>query len=124
MERDELRIMEENAQKKTINYDDFAKLDIRVGSIVSAEKIPETDKLLRLEIDIGEEKPRQIVAGIAEYIEDPQTLIGKQIPILANLEPKMLRGYESQGMTLAVSADGGFSLLHPGNPVSPGSRVA
>ncbi|HED05538.1 MAG TPA: methionine--tRNA ligase, partial [Ignavibacteria bacterium] len=103
-------------------YDDFAKLDIRIGTIVSAEKMEGADKLLILKIDLGEEEPRQILAGIAEFI-DPETLVGKQLPVIANLEPRTLRGYESQGMILAIGTGDGFALLHPSEKVKAGNSV-
>ena len=105
----------------TVKFDDFAKLDIRIGTIVSAEKVPETDKLLRLEIDFGEEK-RQLVAGIAETYSADE-LVGKQLPVLVNLETKKIRGLESQGMILAVVIDNKAVLLHPEKPVPKGSKV-
>jgi len=106
-----------------ISYDDFAKLDIRIGTIISAEKVQDTDKLLRLSVDLGEEKPRQIIAGIAEYV-DPVSLAGRQIPILANLEPRMIRGFESQGMILAAGGkEGSLALLHPHVKLPNGSGV-
>ncbi len=85
-----------------IEISDFAKIDLRVGEVRSAERIPKADKLLLLTVDIGEEKPRQILAGIAQYYE-PETLIGRKIVVVANLKPRKLRGYESQGMLLAAS---------------------
>ena len=104
-----------------IKYEDFAKLDIRIGKILSAEKVENADKLLKLEIDIGTEK-RQVLAGIAEFYK-PEELVGKQIPFLANLEPRKLRGLESQGMILAADADGKAVLLHPDKEVLDGSKV-
>jgi methionine--tRNA ligase beta chain len=104
-----------------ITYDDFKKLDIRIGTIVSAESVIGTDKLLKLEIDFGTEK-RQIVAGIAETYQ-PDHLIGKDIPVLLNLEPRNIRGVESQGMILAADADGKPVLLHPDRQVPSGSIV-
>ena len=107
-----------------ISYDDFAKLDIRIGTILSAERVLETDKLVKLSVDIGEEIPRQLVAGIAAHIRDLAALVGMQIPILANLEPRVLKGVLSQGMILAVSDDeGGFSLLMPQIPLKNGAKV-
>jgi methionine--tRNA ligase beta chain len=104
-----------------ITFDDFKKLDIRVGKIVAAEKVMGTDKLLKLEIDLGVEK-RQLVAGIAEsYL--PEQLIGREVPVLVNLEPRSIRGIESQGMVLAVSVDGRPVLLHPDTEVPPGSII-
>jgi methionine--tRNA ligase beta chain len=104
-----------------IPYEDFKKLDIRIGTIVSAEKIEGTDKLLKLEIDLGGER-RQLVAGIAEVF-DPGQVIGKQIPVLLNLEPRSIRGMVSQGMILAADVDGNPALLHPDREVPPGSIV-
>ena len=107
-----------------INYDDFAKLDIRIGTILSAQRVPETDKLIKLSVDIGENEPRTLVAGIAEFIPDANSLIGKQIPILTNLEPRTLRGIESQGMILAASdEEGGFALLSPNVPIKNGAKM-
>lgn len=104
-----------------ITFDDFKKMDIRVGKIVAAEKVMGTDKLLKLEIDLGVEK-RQLVAGIAEsYL--PEQLIGRDVPVLVNLEPRSIRGIESQGMVLAASVDGKPVLLHPDSEVPPGSII-
>jgi methionine--tRNA ligase beta chain len=104
-----------------INFDDFKKLEIKIGKILSAEKVEGTDKLLKLEIDFGAEK-RQIVAGIAETYQ-PGEIIGKEVPVLMNLEPRTIRGVESQGMILAASVDGKPRLLHPDIEVPPGSEV-
>jgi len=105
-----------------ITIDDFARLDIRIGTITSAEKIPEGDKLLKLQVDLGDET-RQIMAGVAESYPNPQDLVGKQIPIIVNLEPRMLRGYESQGMMLATGDENGTALLHPSKKVPNGSKL-
>jgi methionine--tRNA ligase beta chain len=105
-----------------ITYDDFKKLDIRIGKILSAEKVEGTDKLLKLVIDCGEEK-RQVVAGIAETYQ-PDQIIGKEIPVLLNLEPRSIRGVESSGMMLAAVDVGGKPvLLQPDGEVPPGSIV-
>ena len=85
-----------------IDITDFAKIDLRVGEVKTAERIPKADKLLLITVDIGEDKPRQILAGIAQYYE-PEKLIGRKIVVVANLKPRKLRGYESQGMLLAAS---------------------
>ena len=108
--------------KPTINYDDFQKLDIRIGTVISAEKIPDTDKLIKLEFDFGEET-RQIVSGIAETFSDPSVLVGKQMPVLVNLEPRKLRGVESQGMILALEDAGEIVLLTPEKKVESGVEV-
>jgi len=85
-----------------IDITDFTKVDLRVGEVLTAERIPKADKLLLLTVDIGEEKPRQILAGIAQYYE-PEQLLGRKIAVVANLKPRKLRGFESQGMLLAAS---------------------
>jgi len=96
---------EENKQPSDADFitiDDFARVELRVGEILVAERVPNADKLLRFEIDLGEGKPRQILAGLAEYY-DPQTLIGRKVAVVANLKPRKMRGLESQGMILAAS---------------------
>jgi methionyl-tRNA synthetase len=85
-----------------IEIGDFAKVDLRVGQVLSAERIPKADKLLLLKIDLGEEQPRQVLAGIAQYYE-PETLIDRKVVVVANLKPRKLRGLESQGMVVAAS---------------------
>ena len=111
-----------------ISIDDFKKLEIRIGHILSAEKVPETDKLLKLSVDFGEATgPRQIVSGISAYYPDPAALIGKKCAFAYNLEPRTIKGLESQGMILAVSCDmengNFFSLLETSADVPPGSAV-
>lgn len=105
----------------TISYEDFQKLDLRIGRIQRAEKIQGATKLLKLDVSLGEEQ-RQLVAGIAERY-DPETLPGKQIVVLANLEPKMLKGVESQGMILAADNSGKPVILQPEQDVPEGSKV-
>ncbi len=85
-----------------ITIDDFIKVELRVGEIKVAEKVPDADKLLRFEVDLGEEKPRQILAGLAEWY-DPEKLIGRKVVVVANLKPRKMRGLESQGMICAAS---------------------
>lgn len=104
-----------------INFDDFNKLDIRIGTILEAELVPETDKLLKLTVDLGDET-RILVAGIADEYK-PKNILGKQIPILTNLEPKTIKGIESQGMILAVDVNGKATLMHPDKKVTNGSKV-
>jgi methionyl-tRNA synthetase len=87
-----------------ITIDDFLKVELRVGEIKVAERIPKADKLLRFEIDLGEEKPRQILAGLAEYYE-PEKLIGRKVVVVANLKPRKMRGLESNGMICAASLE-------------------
>lgn len=103
--------MESNAKPK-INYEEFSKIEITVGKILSAEKVPDTDKLLKLSVDFAEEAPRTIVSGIALYYPDPAILVGIQAAFVTNLEPRMIRDIESNGMILAASnVEGQFSLL-------------
>ena len=143
-----------------INFDDFKKIEMRAGKVVSAEKIPNTDKLLKLSVDFAEveeakneitaenpspitegvvnevgeakvevtkvfkPKVRQIVSGISAYFPDPQTLVGRTFMFCTNLEPRMIKGFESNGMILAVSdAEGNFSLLEPNNTIKPGTMA-
>ena len=85
-----------------ITIDDFIKVELRVGEIKVAEKVPDADKLLRFEVDLGEEQPRQILAGLAQWYE-PEKLIGRKVVVVANLKPRKMRGLESQGMICAAS---------------------
>jgi len=108
-----------------ISIEDFKKVEIKVGQILSAEKIPDTDKLLKLSVDLGEEKSRQIVSGISEYFPDCSVLIGKKCMFVSNLEPRIIRGFESQGMILAVSTDNrNFSLISPNESIPAGTRAS
>jgi len=113
----------DNTEKLLIEYPDFQKLDIRVGTVVAADKHPNADKLLRLEIDLGEEKPRQIVSGIAAYF-DPATLVGTQVTVVANLAPRKLRGLESHGMILTADGGSGLELLTVNAKIPGGSKVS
>jgi tRNA-binding protein len=107
-----------------INYDDFAKIELKVATVLEAKPHPNADKLLVLQIDLGEEK-RQICAGIKAYYT-PEQLVGKQIIVVANLEPRTLRGEVSNGMLLAAHdpASGRVVVLGLGEPVAPGSKVS
>ena len=107
----------------SISYDDFAKLDIRLGTITDVAPVPDADRLLKLTVDVGEDTPRQIVSGIRSCIDDPQSLVGVQCPFLINIEPRTIRGLESQGMILAAGDGEQFTLLHPATAVSPGTIV-
>lgn len=105
-----------------ITLEDFKKLDIRIGKVVSAERIPDSNKLIKFVFDIGGEQ-RQVLAGIAEAFPDSAVLLGKEMPLLLNLEPRKFRGFVGEGMMLAADADGQPILLHPAQEVSPGSSV-
>ncbi len=103
------------APRPTIDLADFQKLDLRVGTILTAEKHPSADKLLRFDVDLGEEKARQIVSGIAAWFK-PEELVGRKVVVVANLPPRKLRGLESQGMILTAEKDGKLDLLTSNAP--------
>ena len=104
-----------------ISFEEFQKLDIRVGKVLSSEKIIDSEKLLKLEVDIGKEK-RQIIAGIAK-VYDPDELVGKSFVVLVNLEPREIVGFESQGMILCADAGEGPVCLAPIKEVPPGTKI-
>lgn len=104
-----------------ITFEEFQKLDLRVAKIIKAEKIENSEKLLKLEVDIGDET-RQIIAGIGR-VYNSEDLIDKEIIIVANLEHKKLMGLESQGMLLAADSDSGPVLLRPEKDVLPGTKI-
>lgn len=106
-----------------ITIDDFKKVEIRAGKILSAERVEGSDKLVKLSVNLGETAPRQIIAGIGPYFADIQTLVGKKFAFAANLEPRTLKGLESQGMVLAAGEAGAFSLLSIDDSVPEGSLV-
>ncbi len=105
-----------------INIEEFARIDLRVAEVISAQPVEGARRLLLLEVDLGEEK-RTLVAGIAEY-RKPEDIVGKKIIIVANLEPATIRGIASQGMILAAqSPDGALGLLTVDQPLANGSKV-
>lgn len=107
-----------------ITYDEFKKVEIRIGKILSIEKVEGADKLLRLEVDLGEEESRQIVSGIALYFDDIEVLKGKKCPFVTNLEPRTIFGLESNGMIFAASdEDNNFSLLEPNDAIAVGTLL-
>jgi len=106
---------------ENISFEDFLKIEIRIGRIESAKKIEGADKLLELAVDIGDEK-RKLVAGIALQYR-PEDLEGKSIPVLVNLEPRKIRGVESQGMILAADVEGKPVLIVPDSEVPAGTRI-
>lgn len=124
--------MEQEQKNKIeyVSYEEFKKMDIRVGTIKEVEPVPETDKLLRFQIDFnevdeeGNKTLRQIVSGIHEYYPEYQTLIGKQVLYILNLEPRTIKGVTSNGMLMAVDgADGNPVFLIPEVEVNTGSKV-
>jgi len=110
------------AAKAEIQYDDFAKLDLKVGTITAAEKVAKADKLLKLEVDLGFEK-RTIVSGIALHFE-PSSIIGKQVVVVANLAPRKMRGIESNGMILMAEDNGKLKFVNPDEATANGSSVS
>lgn len=106
-----------------INIEDFSKVEVKVGTVLLAERVPETDKLLRLMVDLGEEEPRQIVSGIAAYVPEPESLVGRQLSFVTNLAPRKLKGLESNGMLFAVGEGDSFAFVVPDRPVPPGTAA-
>lgn len=119
--------MEESQEKEQETYlsiDDFKKLDARLGTVLVAEAVPDSDKLIRFELDFGEEKPRQILSGIREWYPEPEKLVGKQMLFVVNLAPRTIRGYESHGMLMAVDGvEGQPVFLVAEQPSAPGAKV-
>lgn len=107
-----------------VGYEDFAKVDMRIGQIMSVKLVPDADRLLCCEVDVGEDAPRIIVSGIRNYLEDVQEIVGKKVLYVVNLAPRVIKGIESQGMLMAVGdEETDFSFLIPENNVEPGSRI-
>lgn len=110
--------------KPKITIDDFNKIEVQIGTVRSAERVPDTDKLLRLTVDFNEEGGlRQIVSGIAAYVADPASLIGRQLAFVTNLAPRTIRGLLSNGMLFAVGSEESFAFLTPDREVPPGTSA-
>ena len=110
--------------KPRISIDDFSKIEVKIGIVRLAERIPETTKLLRLMVDFNEETGlRQIVSGIAAYAPEPASLVGRELAFVTNLEPRIIRGFESNGMLFAVGTDESFAFLIPDREVPPGTSA-
>ena len=105
----------------TITIDDFIKVELRVAEVLSAERVPKSDKLLNVRVSLGEEE-RTVLAGMAEYYE-PEALVGRKVIMVANLAPRKMRGLVSQGMLLAAEADGKVSLLQPDQDLPAGATI-
>jgi methionyl-tRNA synthetase len=113
----------ENHLKPEIVFDDFGKIDLKTGVILAAQKVPKADKLLQLEVDLGFEK-RTILSGIAMHFQ-PEDIVGKQVVVVANLAPRMMRGIESNGMILmAEDNEGNLHFVAPENVIAAGSKVS
>lgn len=110
------------AQKENIDFESFSKMDIRIGTIIEAEPVPKTSKLMKLKIDLGYDQ-RIIVSGVSESFK-PQEMIGKQVPVLVNLAPRNFRGIESRGMVLyAENTDGHYAMMHPEKKLPNGTTL-
>jgi methionyl-tRNA synthetase len=110
-------------QKSPTSFDDFQKMDIRIGTILAAERVPKTEKLLKLTVDTGIDQ-RTVVSGIAAHY-DPEKIVGQQVTILVNLEPRKIKGIESQGMILmAENAKGELAFLQPTKAVENGGTIS
>ena len=110
-----------------ITFNDFQKVEIKIGTVLSAEKVDGSEKLLKLSVDLGESVPRQVVSGIAKSFREPEKLIGKQFTFIANLEPRSIMGLESQAMILAARKQKKLGeeivLIKPTKKVLPGSKL-
>lgn len=104
-----------------INSDDFVKVELKIGTILQAEEVEGSEKLIKFQIDLGEENPRQILAGVRLWYK-PESLVGKQVVVVANLEPRIMMGFESQGMLLLADSKKPI-FLKPSSKVSPGTKV-
>ena len=114
----------EEVRKPRISMDEFSKIEVSVGTVKTAERVPETDKLLRLMVDFGEANgPRQIISGIAAYVPEPESLIGHQLAFVTNLEPRTIKGLESNGMLFAIGNGDTFAFLTPDREVPPGTSA-
>jgi methionine--tRNA ligase beta chain len=115
--------------KPRITIDEFSKIEVKIGTVREAERVPETEKLVRLLVDFGEvspsgvESPRQIISGIAAYVSEPESLIGRQLAFVTNLEPRTTHGFESNGMLFAVGTGESFAFLTPDKDVPPGTSA-
>lgn len=118
--------MEEENTLPQVAYSDFNKLDIRIGTVVAAELVRDTDKLIKCTVDFGDPPAgggmRTIVSGIAQW-KKPEELVGRQFPYIVNLAPRVLRGIESEGMLLAASDESGVALLEPERKLPSGSPL-
>jgi putative transcription antitermination factor YqgF len=110
-------------QTSEISFDQFLAVEIKIGTITAVDVVESADRLLKLTVDLGEPKPRQIVSGIRAYYPDEQELVGRQCPFIANLAPRKIKGLISQGMILAGATEDSFALLHPSKQLPAGTRL-
>jgi len=111
-----------NEPRPVINFEDFSKIDIRMGTVISAEELEGSEKLIKMQVDFGEMGERQILAGIKAWYK-PQELKGRQFPFVINIEPRKMMGLESQAMVLAVDSEDKVTLLLPEESVGNGAFV-
>ncbi|KND46858.1 MAG: tRNA-binding protein [Parcubacteria bacterium C7867-004] len=110
--------------KPRISIDEFAKIEVKIGTVKTAERVPETERLLRLTVDFGEEAgPRQIVSGIQAYVSEPEDLVERQLAFVTNLEPRTIKGLESNGMLFAVGDGDTFAFVTTDRLVPPGTSA-
>ena len=105
-----------------ISIDDFIKIEIKLGTVTSVAIVEGADKLYKMTVDLGEESERQILSGIREFVKE-EDLLGKQFPFVTNLAPRMIRGFESNGMIMAGSDDTDFSLVSPVHTLKNGTKL-
>jgi methionine--tRNA ligase beta chain len=121
MENEEIKKEE---QKNIVSYEEFKKVEMKVGKILSVEIVPDADKLYKFMVDVGGESPRQILSAIRDYYGEPEFFVNKKLVFVINLAPRTIRGFESQGMVLAVDGlEGEPVFLVPESDVNPGSAV-
>jgi methionyl-tRNA synthetase len=121
---EEAKNTEEIKPQEYIDIEDFKKVVAKIGKVLTAEAVADSDKLIRFELDFGEAMPRQILSAIREWYPEPEKLIGKQMLFVVNLAPRKIRGLESNGMLMAVDGiDGAPVFLVPESPVNPGTTV-
>lgn len=106
-----------------ISYDDFKKVEMKIGRVLSAERVEKSDKLLKLSVDFGEEAPRQVVSGIGKYFADLDGLVGKPYAFVTNLEPRSIMGLESQAMIIAVSTEENIAFFDTDQNIPPGTML-
>lgn len=106
-----------------INYDDFKKVEMKIGKVLSAERVEGSDKLLKLSVDFAEENPRQVISGIGKYFENLESVIGNQYAFVTNLEPRSIMGFESQAMIIAASTETAIAFFDAPESIPPGTPL-
>jgi len=121
-EEEEQKDDDDAEERSMISFEQFQELELVTGKVIEAERVPDADKLLVLRVDIGEEEPRQVVAGLAQHF-NPRQLLGRTVVVVANLKPAKIRGMESNGMILAAGRDEPLALITTDADVEPGQKV-